>query len=274
MRARSIGSVGLTALVLSACTVEKPEAAKPMAVAVVQMRDGQLEAPDTLPAGTIRFRLVRPDTSRHNLVVFALPPHVDPASFAKSLDLAPETPAPGVALGGLEIPPAPGDTIDAFITLEPGRYLLGCMLRGFAASRHVSAGEWRLLIVNPSTGDAPPAATIELGLTDFAFQSEERWPAGDQMIRISNIGNQEHIVLFDRLDPGHTMADWIAAKGDAPWSHSLGGLSRLGAGKSAILPLRLVPGKYILTCLFIDPKSGKPHVELGMMREITVAGAR
>jgi hypothetical protein len=265
-----IRSPFLALVVLAACAPRKTPAPKPPAVAVVEMRDGRLAAPDTLPAGTIRFRLVRADSAGHNLVVFALAQDTDAESFAKALDLAPETPAPVVARGGPETPPEPGDTSDVYLTLAPGRYLLGCMLRGFAASRHVSAGEWRVVTVVPSEAEAPPAATIELGMADFAFQSEDRWPAGDQMIRVSNIGSQEHIVFISRLDPGHTLSEWIAAEGDAPWSHSLGGVSRLGPGQSVLLPRTLAPGRYILTCLFVDPKSGRPHVELGMLREITV----
>jgi hypothetical protein len=266
---RLIACLGLCA----GCAPEKPPAPKPPARAIVELRDGRLLAPDTLPAGPIRLRLVRADSAGHNVVVFALAKDTDPESFARSLDVAPETPAPVIARGGAETPPEPGDTSDVYLTLEPGRYLLGCMIRGFASSRHVSAGEWKVVTVVPSEAETPPAATIELGLADFAFQSEPQWPAGDQMIKVSNIGTQEHIVLIDRLDPGHTLQQWIAAQGDAPWSHSLGGVSRLGPGQSVLLPRTLVPGRYILVCLFVDPKSGKPHVELGMLREITVGPA-
>lgn len=269
MRSWSLGSCVVLAT-LTACKPEKPAAPKPPSVAVVEMRDGKLIAPDTLPAGTVRLRLASTDTNGHSVVVFALAKDTDPESFAKSLDVAPATPAPVTARGGSEAPPAPGDTSDVYLTLAPGRYLFGCMVRGFASSRHVSAGEWKVVTVVPSEAESPPAATLELGLADFAFQAEPKWPAGDQMIKVSNIGNEEHIVLIHRLDPGHTMAEWIAAQGDAPWIHSLGGVSRLGPGQSVLLPRTLVPGHYVLFCLFVDPKSGKPHIELGMLREITV----
>ncbi len=267
---RSILLVLLGSAPLVACTPEKPPVPKPPALAIVEMRDGQLHAPDTLPAGTVRFRLVRGDSTAHNLVVFALETDMDAESLARALDLAPVTPAPVIARGGSEAPPAPGDTSEVFLTLAPGRYLLGCMVRDFAATRHVSAGEWRMITVVPSAAEAPPTAMIELGMADFAFQSEDRWPAGDQVIKVSNIGSQEHIVLISRLDPGHTLREWIAARGDAPWSHSLGGVSRLGPAQSVLWPLTLTPGRYILVCLFVDPGSGRPHVELGMLREITV----
>lgn len=256
---------------VTGCGPDKPAAAVPPAIAVVQIHDGSLVAPDTLPAGTIRFRLVRSDTAGHNLVVFALADGTDPESFARSLDNAPETPVGATARGGAEAPPAVGDSNDVFITLEPGRYLLGCLIRGFASTRHVAAREWHVLTVVASTPEAPPTATIELGLADFAFQAEPAWPAGNQMIKVSNIGTQEHIVLIRRLDPGHTLNDWIAVGGEASWSHSLGGVSRLAPGRSVLLPKNLVPGRYILLCLFVDPKSGRPHVELGMLREITVS---
>lgn len=262
--------LALLVLAAAGCASEKPTPPSPPSLAVVSMRDGKLQAPDTLPAGTIRFRLARADSVGHNLVVFALGGNAVAEDFARSLDLATETPVPATARGGAEAPPAAGDTAEVYITLEPGRYLLGCMVRGFASTRHVAAGEWQLLTVIPASAEAPPAATIELGLADFAFQAEERWPAGDQIIRVSNIGTQEHIVLFARIEPGHTVQQWIAAAGDAPWSHDLGGVSRLGPGRTVLLPLRLEPGRYILTCLFVDPKSGRPHVELGMLREIVV----
>lgn len=261
--------MALVVLLGAGCGVDKPVPALPPAVAIVSTHDGKLSAPDSLPAGAIRFRLVR-DSIKHNLVVYALATETDPASLASALDQAPVTPAPVIAHGGPEGAAAPGDTADVYLTLAPGRYLLGCMSRGFASARHVSAGEWKVVTVVPSTGDVAPAATIELGLADFAFQTPDRWPAGDQVIKVSNIGNQEHIVLLSRLDAGKTLKDWIAAEGEAAWIHPMGGVSRLGAGQAALLPRNLPPGRYVLTCLIVDPQSGRLHAELGMMREITV----
>jgi hypothetical protein len=259
----------LLLVVSTGCSVEKPAPAVPPAVAIIETRDGKMRAPDSLPAGAIRFRLVR-DSSKHNLVVFALAMSTDPASLASALDQAAVTPAPVIARGGPEGAAAAGDTADVYLTLTPGRYLLGCLSRGFASPRHVAAGEWKVVTVFPSTGDAAPAPTIELGLADFAFQTPDRWPAGDQVIKVDNIGSQEHIVLLSRLDEGKTLKDWIAAEGEAPWIHSRGGVSRLGPGQTALLPRNLLPGRYVLTCLIVDPQSGRLHAELGMMREIIV----
>lgn len=255
-----------------ACGVEKPATPHAPVAVVIDMADGTLFAPDSVPAGTVRIRMVRRDSTEHNLVVYALN-GADPASFAAALGSVPSTPAPALALGGTEGPVEPGDTSEVILTLAPGQYLLGCMSRAFAQQRHVSAGEWKVLTVVAGTSEAPPAATIEVGLTDFAFQAEPRWPAGDQVIKVENIGTQEHILLLFRLDEGHTLGEWARVEGDAPWSHPLGGISRLGPGQSVLLPLDLEPGRHVLICLYLDPATGRPHTELGMMREVVVERA-
>ena len=59
---------------------------------------------------------------------------------------------------------------------------------------------------------------------------------------------------------------------DDPDQHAtaVAGLARLGPGAEAYLPVELPTGAYVIYCLIRDPASGRPHVELGMLKAIQI----
>jgi len=232
---------------------------------LVTLRDGAVSAPDSVPAGWRRLR-VEEDGNGHILVVFRLPESMtdgEVPAFLAALDTARATPPPALALGGPEI----GDTGAVVIQFTEGRYLLGCVTRGRDGHRHASTGEARTIRVTEGAS-AAPRATMEVPMTEFAYPVPERWTAGSHMLRVENRGRQDHQLRLVRLRPGSTLATWMNA--DAPNQHAVpvAGVARMGPGAVAYLPVELPPGRYILFCLVPDQASGRPHIEMGMVREI------
>ncbi|MEO7965628.1 MAG: hypothetical protein ABIT38_17095, partial [Gemmatimonadaceae bacterium] len=111
---------------------------------------------------------------------------------------------------------------------------------------------------------------IDVALGDFAFLTPAHWPAGAQLVQVRNTGDADHLMLIAHLHPGATMRDFVDTETPAKVADPAIGVSRMSAGKTAFLPMHLVPGHYVLYCLIKDPATKKSHMELGMMREIEV----
>jgi hypothetical protein len=238
----------------------------------VTARDGAIDAPDSAAAGWTRFHVTK--RGDHLVVAFRLRDDVPAArvpAFLAALDTARNTPGTALARGGLEVQ-ATGEIV---LDLAPGRYVLACIRRGADGHRHVHAGEARTLTVvrraasGRRSGTAPAAAT-ELHMLDFAYRSTERWPAGAHWVRVTNEGREDHLVLVARLRDGATLRDWADADDPGRVATPLTGVARMGPGTVAYLPVTMRPGRYVLYCMIPHAGSGKPHVELGMFREVVV----
>lgn len=240
---------------------------------VTVIRTGSLQAPDTIAAGWTRIRLATEGEGGHNLIVLRL----DSAGTEEiervrlALDTARGTPATALALGGPEGPQRPGDTTEVILHLAPGRHALTCLRRDGDGHRHALEGEWRELVV---IGDSPPApappGTVTISMVDFAFTGPAEWPSGKNLLHASNDGTQDHLFILRRLNDGVTLKQWLDAERPGRLSTGLGGLGRVGSGRSAYFPVTLAPGTYVLVCLIPDRESGRPHSELGMFREVHV----
>jgi hypothetical protein len=233
---------------------------------------GSIEAPDTAAAGWTRLRLVTAGRG-HNLIVMRID-STDPAAIQRlraALDTARGTPAGARSLGGPEGPRGTGDTSEVIVRLTPGRHALACLMRNAAGHRHVGQGEWRELVV---TGDSVPAGdpapTVTITMLDFAFGGAAEWTAGEHLVHATNDGAQDHLFILHRLNDGVTLRQWLDAEKPGQLSRLEGGLARTSPGQTAYFPATLSPGTYVLVCLIPDPASGKPHIELGMFREIRV----
>lgn len=107
-------------------------------------------------------------------------------------------------------------------------------------------------------------------MVDFAYVGEERWQAGPHVLRVENSGRQEHQLRLVRLPPGSSLQDWLNADDPGEVGTAVAGVARLGPGAVAYLPVELPAGAYVAYCLIPDAASGRPHVELGMLRAIQV----
>lgn len=269
----------LTPLLLAACMVDAPPppvtATLPTAQSV-RLLAGALDPvhADTVFAGVVRLEYhANAQDGGHNIVLYRLPDGADRAALFRAIDTLASTP-PGLrALGGPEGVDGSSVPDVTLHLLEPGNYLIGCAMRGDSGHRHLTEGEWQQLVVLPAVEGTPPAAvatTIDVDLGDFAFVTQDEWPSGQQLLAVHNTGKQDHLMLIERLYPGKTLADYIAAEDTVVVSDPLGGVSRMGPGEMVYYPMVLVPGTYVLTCLIVDPATQSLHVEMGMIRTVVV----
>jgi hypothetical protein len=77
-----------------------------------------------------------------------------------------------------------------------------------------------------------------------------------------------------RLDDGVALGDVAAYlqggfKGESPVTFT-GGAGGIEVGKDSYVDLDLEPGTYLAMCFLTDKATGKRHVELGMLTQLTV----
>lgn len=258
----------LAALALAACgsAGREPVPASDGGLRIVASA-GTLAAPDSVDAGWTRVR-VDEDGTGHVVVVFRLADGAtaaDVPAFLAALDTAAATPAGAVALGGPEM----GDRGAVVLELAPGPHVVACLSRRDAAHRHASTGEARLLVVRTARAAAPaPTATDTVAMTDFAYPGTDRWRSGARVLAVRNDGRQDHQLRLARLRDGTTLREWAASEGET--GTDVAGMARLGAGRTAYLPVELRPGEYVAYCLVPDPRTRQPHAMLGMVRAIHV----
>jgi hypothetical protein len=173
-------------------------------------------------------------------------------------------------MGGPEI----GETGDVVVHLMPGRYVFGCVSRGKDGHRHASVGEAKTIEVVQGDADSlhalPPQSTQNVRMMDFAYMATEKWAAGLHMLRIENLGRQDHQLRLVRLLPGRSVKEWATADNPDEYGVSVVGMARVSPGEVAYLPADLSPGTYVASCLVRDGASGRQHIELGMWRVIQV----
>jgi hypothetical protein len=111
--------------------------------------------------------------------------------------------------------------------------------------------------------------------TEFAYEGPDVLPAGDVTLTMDNQGKQMHELALGELLEGKTMDDVQALlmKGvpkKAPtWFRQVGGTGA-APGETGTIDAELTPGTYLMLCFVPDQASKKPHVMLGMMKEVTV----
>ncbi len=124
---------------------------------------------------------------------------------------------------------------------------------------------------------AEPAAPAELTIrtSDNSFAAPDTVAPGVTRIRLINDGPHLHHAILIRIDSGKTMADVQAAlaAGEEPaWAVLIGGDGAADPGQEVTTFADLAPGNYVLACFLQNAPDQPPHVALGMLRPLVVAG--
>lgn len=256
---------------------------KPLVV-TVHAKEFAFIAPASIAAGTTTFRLVNDGKEIHQISILELKDGKTLADYAAAMKA--NQPAPwAVGVGGPNAA-APGQTIEATITLEPGNYILVCWVPSPGAPvPHMAKGMIKALAVTAPTGAtqagaprssaAEPTPDVHLELFDYGFRFSKPLVAGKHTIHVMNVGTQDHESVIVKLAPGKTMKDfdaWLQSgmKGPSPAAPTPG-MAGLGKGRTATFTTELTPGRYGIVCWIPDVKDGKPHEMHGMVQEFTVA---
>lgn len=126
-------------------------------------------------------------------------------------------------------------------------------------------------------GDAKPQTVGMLEMRDYAFNMRlPRGFSGRGTVAIPNRGRAFHEVSLVRIRRGHTQSEVLRVIKEGqgsppPWASIVELLGVLGPKRTAYVRLDLPPGRYVALCLIDDPKTGRLHADLGMIRTFDVA---
>ena len=129
-----------------------------------------------------------------------------------------------------------------------------------------------------TTEDEAASTELEFVGTEFAFAGPESAPAGEFTINFTNNGEQPHVMVGFPIEEGAPPVEELARLGEKEvQKYATGPL--VGAGMKK--PVK--PGdsetftvdttdaaKFAYICYIEDPKTKKPHLQLGMLGEITI----
>src|SRR5829696_5271876 len=172
-----------------------------------------------------------------------------------------------------------GKTTQAVANLTEGKWYV------FSGGEPQFAGTG--LTVTAASSASPAAgsitADVDVSLQEYAFVGLEKpVPAGAHVWKVTNTGEQPHIMLVFPIPAGTTTEQVQASVmtmmtgtpeagaidlGNAP---SAAGCSTLSTGQPLYLPVDLAAGTYGAICFFPDEQTGAPHALMGMVTAFTV----
>jgi hypothetical protein len=238
--------------------------------------DFSFDGPDTAPAGLTTVTLQNAGAEMHHVLLVRLDDGHSLADLFAAMDGGGPMPAWAVEVGGPNAP-GPGQTLSATVQLEAGRYAVLCVIPSPSDGvPHLMKGMAKELVVTAGPRQAAaPAPSIELVLTDYAFEFSAPLTAGTHTIRVRTAAphRQSHEALFARLEPGRTAADlahWAEAPNGPPPATPIGGTTGMAPGEWNDVTLELTPGRYAILCFLPDVGDGMPHVVHGMMTEFVI----
>jgi len=123
--------------------------------------------------------------------------------------------------------------------------------------------------------DRPP---VVFTAHDYGFDGPDRIPAGLTTMRVVNKGQDLHHIQLVKLLQGKTAVDFRAAVTAAPsrlphWIKLVGGPNAVLPNADAVATMNITEGDYLLICIIPD-RNGKPHFALGMLKPLSVRGAK
>jgi uncharacterized cupredoxin-like copper-binding protein/plastocyanin len=278
---RAVPGLFVIWLIVAACgaasqpvTDEAAEAAAEAHIIPIQGMDFVFAAPSTVPSGWVTLEFENYGSEPHHLVVMRLEGGhtVDDVNAA----LAEHRPLTGIATAqGGPNAPGPGGRSNATLYLEPGEYVLVCVIPSPDGVPHFAKGMVSALTVTEERSAAGrPVADVEINMVDYAYELSTPVTAGRRTIRVVTDAEatEPHDILLIRFNEGKTMADfgrWMATMEGPPPAQFLGGATVMDPGHEMYMTADFEPGEYALICPVPSP-DGKRHAEKGMVHLFTV----
>jgi hypothetical protein len=255
-----------------------PVAAAPDQVVKFTAKEYSFEGPKQVKAGLTELTLTNQGMEDHQLALFRMKDGVTPGEVLgalgeKGLDA-------GKAYGNWVAGPngaAAGATTSVVAELEPGTYIVACVIPDATGAPHAMKGMLTDLTVTPSKTKAAsdPAGLPEVDLGDYHFTLPKGFDGHGPLV-VKNSGKVVHEAVIAKLAPGKTVQDVIAyeeqeapRKGAAPYTF-VAGTTFLDPGGHARLDLDLEDGDYTFIC-FLPVPGGKEHALLGMVHPFSVS---
>lgn len=251
---------------------------EPDHVATFVATDHHFEGPSTVPAGLVEIMLDNRGAEGHQLALYRPRAGVEAGDVLAALAGAGHLEA-GRELGEWFAGPngaAPGGTASAIVELEPGRYLVACLVPSPDGTPHVAQGMLGELEVTDS-GSAEPGAQEgdrpEAKLREYSFELPDG--IGDGPVDVVNEGEEIHEIVVLRLHDGTTVNDLVdyeespRPRGPEPYD-MVTGTTFVEPGGRATLDLDLPAGEYVAICFIPDPAKTS-HFTHGMVHPFTVS---
>lgn len=251
-------------------------------VVTVTMTDYAFDAPDTLHEGWTTFSVANDGGAIHAAQLVKLEDGTSVDDFREAYTRALTNDGPWEVmdlLGGIVGPfPKRGST-NGTLHLSAGHYAWYCPLGLEDGVNHVvGRGMTRPFVVVPRAASVPPTAapapSVTITMVDYAFLLSTSPAAGPHVFRVENQGPEPHEVILMKLAAGKTLEEaeaWLGNfRGPSPFSAGLGGVIIHRTGDEAYFEANLTPGTYVLFCVITAP-DGRPHLEHGMIMQISVA---
>jgi hypothetical protein len=286
-RAAALVAVSLGFLSTSCQTSRNEEAtSQPLespVLHIVATDDGH-QSPDSVLAGLRHVRFENHGTMIHEAMFVRLPDGMTGAEYSAAVAAGNAFPEGALDYSGPGLT-SPGESLDMWVELDPGRYALVCWYRHPAKDgthpQHVTQGPLREFMVSAQAhSDSAPSADATLRLIDFHFQLDRDIKAGMRTVRVEMAGPSMHEMDVYRLGEGHELDDlraWYkSGRKTPPPGTVLGGvLDSHAPGRTVWLRREFLPGRYVAWCGMDMPNEPGAktvtHADMGMVLEFTVA---
>jgi hypothetical protein len=242
--------------------------------------DHSFIGPDRIQAGLISVRVVNMGKDMHHIQLLRLKDGKRAKDLTKAVNSDPSyfvtRHLAWVEFVGGPNAVVPGESASAVVELEPGNYVVACIIPNPNGVPHVVQGMVKpLTVAGPAvSGVSEPKAAVTITARDYNFSLEQAVAAGTQTIRFINAGTQPHEVVVVKLPPGKTVGDFAATFTPFPEAvrngMPMGGLTGIERGGHGFFTANFVPGRYGLICFLSDRTKLVPHFKLGMMHEFDV----
>ncbi|MFL5619307.1 MAG: hypothetical protein ACJ79A_13050 [Gemmatimonadaceae bacterium] len=272
-----VATAAMAGAVHAGVSTDDPKSAKANVVTITAT-DYAFQAPDTIAAGRTTLHLVNKGPDFHHIWLIKL----EQGKTLKDLVEATKTPGPlpkwAVEVGGPNTP-VPGGETSATLDLEPGSYVMACVIPAKDGQPHFMKGMVKELAVTPRRGveqagkTVAPAADVVITLDDYDFRLSAPITGATKSIRLRNVAAQTHEAVIVKLNPGTTVQQFLAAmeKPQGPPPGTLvGGITGIAKGRTVDIPTSFTAGDYALVCFVPDAKDGKPHIAHGMVKQFSV----
>jgi plastocyanin len=122
-----------------------------------------------------------------------------------------------------------------------------------------------------TTTEETSAETVSVTGTEYAFDLSATPNAETQEVTFENAGQEDHNLIFAKINEGYTLDDALKAEGEKGTAEEVGfTVAKPGEeGKPIEIKKPLEPGNYAMVCT-VSTKDGPPHFELGMTEEFTI----
>jgi len=145
--------------------------------------DAGFEAPDLIPAGLRHIVFENRGSEIHEAMLVKLPDGMTPTDYVAAVKAGSLFPKGAQDYSGPGLT-SPGETVEVWVKVDPGNYLIICWNNGHAKSTPVHPFTVQYAI----SEDEPPKEDVVLKLVDYRFELEGNLRKGRQVIRVETPG--------------------------------------------------------------------------------------